>query len=160
MLCHAVQGSGASGLPKVGSRPQVADVATKEVRRNPLLPFITSTMQQDASSRLGFSPSSTMQLAQQLYEGSASSQGEHPLRPSPCRQGGHRVSSGSPLSALHELNRTHSRTCTKHHVRSLNGAKSAPLLPSKRIGTTCGWCASAEQPCSWPSRCSLRDDRP
>ena len=91
---------------------QVADVATKDVRRNPMPPFTTSTMQQDASSRLGFSPSSTMQLAQQLYEGSASSQGEHPLRPSPCRQGGHRMSSGSPLSALHELDRTHSRTCT------------------------------------------------
>ena len=66
---------------------QVADVGTKDVRRNPLPPFTTSTMQQDASSRLGFSPSSTMQLAQQLYEGSASSQGEHPLRPSPCRRG-------------------------------------------------------------------------
>ena len=57
-------------------------MATKDVRRNPLPPFTTSTMQQDASSRLGFSPSSTMQLAQQLYEGSASSQGERPFRPS------------------------------------------------------------------------------
>ena len=56
-------------------------MATKDVRRNPLPPFTTSTMQQDASSRLGFSPSSTMQLAQQLYEGSASSQGECSFRP-------------------------------------------------------------------------------
>lgn len=58
-------------------------MATKDVKRNPLPPFTTSTMQQDASSRLGFSPSSTMQLAQQLYEGPAASQGDRPFWPAP-----------------------------------------------------------------------------
>ena len=47
----------------------VASVEAKPVRRNPFAPFTTSTLQQDASSRLGMSPSVTMRLAQRLYEG-------------------------------------------------------------------------------------------
>ncbi len=47
----------------------VAKVTKKLQRRNPPAPFITSTMQQEASNRLRFSPSKTMLLAQQLYEG-------------------------------------------------------------------------------------------
>src|SRR6266571_1226669 len=41
----------------------------KEQRRQPYLPYTTSTMQQDASVRLYFKPKKTMSLAQQLYEG-------------------------------------------------------------------------------------------
>jgi len=41
----------------------------RQVRRNPPPPFITSTLQQEASRKLGFSPRHTMQLAQRLYEG-------------------------------------------------------------------------------------------
>lgn len=44
-----------------------ADV--KEIKKNPPQPFITSTLQQDASSKLGFSVSKTMKIAQELYEG-------------------------------------------------------------------------------------------
>lgn len=47
----------------------VSDVTQKEVRRNPVAPFITSTMQQDAFNKLGFNANKTMQIAQQLYEG-------------------------------------------------------------------------------------------
>ncbi len=46
----------------------VADVKETEVARAPRAPFITSTLQQAASSRLGFSPSRTMSAAQKLYE--------------------------------------------------------------------------------------------
>jgi len=51
-----------------------ADYAVKEVRkkehkRNPSPPFITSTLQQDAARKLGFSAKKTMVLAQKLYEG-------------------------------------------------------------------------------------------
>lgn len=46
----------------------VINIEEKEIRRSPLAPFITSTLQQAASSRLGFSPSRTMYLAQKLYE--------------------------------------------------------------------------------------------
>lgn len=47
----------------------VKSVATKEKRRNPVAPFITSTLQQDASRKLRFSVKRTMVLAQRLYEG-------------------------------------------------------------------------------------------
>ncbi len=46
----------------------VADVAESEMKRSPRPPFTTSTLQQAASSRLGFSPSNTMRIAQKLYE--------------------------------------------------------------------------------------------
>ncbi len=47
----------------------VKDIETKRVRRNPSPPFTTSTLQQEASRKLGFSASQTMQIAQKLYEG-------------------------------------------------------------------------------------------
>ncbi|HZY67820.1 MAG TPA: DNA topoisomerase, partial [Devosia sp.] len=49
-------------------RFEVRSVDKKPTKRNPYAPFTTSSLQQDASSRLGFSPSRTMQLAQRLYE--------------------------------------------------------------------------------------------
>jgi DNA topoisomerase-1 len=48
---------------------KVASVEAKPARRNPPPPFTTSTMQQEASRKLGFSPAHTMRLAQRLYEG-------------------------------------------------------------------------------------------
>jgi DNA topoisomerase-1 len=48
---------------------RVARVRRGERRRNPSAPFTTSTLQQEASRRLGFSPKKTMAIAQQLYEG-------------------------------------------------------------------------------------------
>ncbi len=47
----------------------ITSIQRKEQKRNPAPPFITSTLQQAASTRLGFSPKRTMMLAQQLYEG-------------------------------------------------------------------------------------------
>ena len=46
----------------------VASLEKKPTKRNPYPPFTTSSLQQDASSRLGFSPARTMQIAQRLYE--------------------------------------------------------------------------------------------
>jgi len=46
----------------------VKDLKTSEQKRSPRAPFTTSTIQQTASTRLGFSPSRTMQVAQKLYE--------------------------------------------------------------------------------------------
>ncbi|MCX7653777.1 MAG: type I DNA topoisomerase [Fervidobacterium sp.] len=48
---------------------QLVDIDIKEIKKNPPLPFITSTLQQDASSKLGFPVAKTMKLAQDLYEG-------------------------------------------------------------------------------------------
>jgi DNA topoisomerase I len=47
----------------------VGSVERKQVRRNPAPPFITSTLQMEASRKLGFSATKTMRTAQQLYEG-------------------------------------------------------------------------------------------
>jgi DNA topoisomerase-1 len=47
----------------------VASVEHREVRRNPFPPFTTSTLQQEASRKLGFGASRTMSIAQRLYEG-------------------------------------------------------------------------------------------
>jgi DNA topoisomerase-1 len=47
----------------------VGSVATREKRRHPVPPFITSTLQQEASRKLRFSVKRTMGLAQRLYEG-------------------------------------------------------------------------------------------
>lgn len=47
----------------------VATIEKKEKRRNPVPPFITSTLQQEASRHYGFSASRTMNIAQSLYEG-------------------------------------------------------------------------------------------
>lgn len=46
----------------------VLDIKESEAKKTPRPPFITSTLQQSASSRLGFSPSRTMGIAQKLYE--------------------------------------------------------------------------------------------
>jgi DNA topoisomerase I len=48
----------------------VSEVTTKERKRNPVPPFITSKLQQEAARKLGFSVKKTMMLAQRLYEGS------------------------------------------------------------------------------------------
>ncbi|UXT22068.1 type I DNA topoisomerase [Agrobacterium tumefaciens] len=52
-----------------GATYVVESVEAKPVKRNPGPPFTTSTLQQAASSRMGFSASRTMQVAQKLYEG-------------------------------------------------------------------------------------------
>ena len=52
-----------------GGRFTVNSIESKSQRRNPAAPFTTSTLQQEASRKLGFSPRQTMQLAQRLYEG-------------------------------------------------------------------------------------------
>ena len=51
------------------SNLNIEKVESKPVKRNPYAPFTTSSMQMDASRRLGFSAKQTMQVAQKLYEG-------------------------------------------------------------------------------------------
>jgi DNA topoisomerase-1 len=52
-----------------GSKYLVHSVTTREKKRNPVPPFITSTLQQESSRKLRFSVKRTMMLAQRLYEG-------------------------------------------------------------------------------------------
>ena len=51
------------------ARFTVTSVEAKPARRNPSPPFTTSTLQQEASRKLGMAPARTMQVAQRLYEG-------------------------------------------------------------------------------------------
>ena len=49
---------------------------TRPVTRSPAAPFTTSTLQQEASRKLGFSPKRTMSVAQRLYEGVETADGQ------------------------------------------------------------------------------------
>jgi DNA topoisomerase-1 len=52
----------------IGASYQVTNIETKPAKKSPAPPFTTSTLQQEASRKLGFSVSNTMRIAQQLYE--------------------------------------------------------------------------------------------
>ncbi len=56
-------------LAAAGGKLLVTQVQSKERKRRPAPPFITSTLQQEAARKLGFSTSRTMRVAQKLYEG-------------------------------------------------------------------------------------------
>jgi DNA topoisomerase-1 len=56
--------------------PRVTKVGTRTQKRSPAPPFTTSTLQQEASRRLGYSPKRTMSIAQRLYEGVETSEGQ------------------------------------------------------------------------------------
>ncbi|HUL11965.1 MAG TPA: type I DNA topoisomerase [Methylococcaceae bacterium] len=56
-------------LEKAGGKLLVLKVEEKERKRNPAAPFTTSTLQQEAARKLGFTTRRTMTVAQQLYEG-------------------------------------------------------------------------------------------
>jgi DNA topoisomerase I len=51
------------------ARFKVTNVEARPAKRHPAAPFTTSTLQQEASRKLGFAPARTMQIAQRLYEG-------------------------------------------------------------------------------------------
>src|SRR6202163_4814317 len=59
----------AGARPDGGGELRVLAIDRKQRRRNPAPPFTTSTLQQEASRKLGFNARRTMRLAQQLYEG-------------------------------------------------------------------------------------------
>ncbi|MBL7155122.1 MAG: type I DNA topoisomerase [Candidatus Portnoybacteria bacterium] len=52
-----------------GATYKIIDIVSKKVQRHPAPPFTTSTLQQEAVRKLGFSAKQTMRIAQQLYEG-------------------------------------------------------------------------------------------
>jgi DNA topoisomerase I len=56
--------------------PAVTKIGTRTQKRSPAPPFTTSTLQQEASRKLGFSPKRTMSVAQRLYEGIETGEGQ------------------------------------------------------------------------------------
>jgi DNA topoisomerase-1 len=70
-LTNAADAEAARGrlVKAAGDALHVSDVQSRERKRRPAPPFITSTLQQEAARKLGFSTSRTMRVAQKLYEG-------------------------------------------------------------------------------------------
>ncbi len=62
-------------LAEAGGHLTIGRVERRQRRRNPAAPFTTSTLQQEASRKLGFSASRTMRVAQSLYEGIETDEG-------------------------------------------------------------------------------------
>src|SRR5439155_20903923 len=56
--------------------PLIDSIAKRTSRRTPAPPFTTSTLQQEASRKLGFNPRRTMRAAQSLYEGVETAEGQ------------------------------------------------------------------------------------
>ncbi|MFY2763769.1 DNA topoisomerase I [Arenimonas sp. MALMAid1274] len=67
----AAEAARARLVKAAGDALRVTDVVSKERKRRPSPPFITSTLQQEAARKLGFTTSRTMRVAQKLYEGVA-----------------------------------------------------------------------------------------
>ncbi|WP_461370512.1 type I DNA topoisomerase [Candidatus Darwinibacter acetoxidans] len=85
----------------------IARVKTSKRTRNPAAPFTTSTMQQEAARKLGFSAKKTMRIAQQLYEGlSLGKEGTHGLI-TYMRTDATRVSPEAVAEARDYINETH-----------------------------------------------------
>ncbi len=68
-LLTAAGGSNIDSDAPVGAKLRVNAIERKQRRRNPTAPFTTSTMQQEAARKLGFTARRTMMTAQKLYEG-------------------------------------------------------------------------------------------
>ena len=66
---EAAEGARERIVRAAGGALHVTDVASKERKRRPSPPFTTSTLQQEAARKLGFTTKRTMQVAQKLYEG-------------------------------------------------------------------------------------------
>src|SRR5262249_59650444 len=62
-------GAGASKQAWESAASAVVNIEPNPAKRNPPAPFTTSTLQQEASRKLGFAPAHTMRVAQRLYEG-------------------------------------------------------------------------------------------
>jgi DNA topoisomerase-1 len=65
---HTYESARAALEAFIGSQFTIRDITKKPGTRNPGAPFTTSTLQQEASNRIGYSPGLTMRLAQKLYE--------------------------------------------------------------------------------------------
>ena len=100
----------------------VVSVKPKERRKNPPLPFTTSTLQQEASRKLGFPVSKTMRVAQTLYEGVELGDGGYAGLITYMRTDSTRV---SPV-AVKEARQYIQGAFGKEYIGRARSAKSAP----------------------------------
>ena len=115
---------------------QVTAVAQREQARRPAPPFTTSTLQQEASAKLGLSPARTMALAQQLYEGVEEAGGAH-ARPGDPREG--KEGTMALAQQLHEV---------VEEAGGANALAASLRLPraALRVPPTAGWVLAAGCP--------------
>jgi len=107
-----------NGIPFV-----VSDVKRRERRKNPAPPFTTSTLQQEAAKRLGFSARATMSTAQKLYEGKEiGGRGQIGLI-TYMRTDSNRVSPGSTSQAREWITREFGATYIPKSPRLYSGKK-------------------------------------
>ncbi len=95
-------------IAKCNSDFIVSKVEKKVKKKQPKMPFITSTLQQEASTKLGFSAKKTMQIAQKLYEGIEVSSGVEGLI-SYMRTDSTRLSDGFIQATLAFIEETHGK---------------------------------------------------
>lgn len=122
-----------------GVRYQVKNLASQEDKRYPAPPFITSSLQQEGSYKLGFSAKITMRIAQQLYEGIKLSQRGSTGLITYMRTDSTNVSSKSQNQAKSVINKKYGQKYSLDHPRHYKTqAKSAqeaheairPTIPS------------------------------
>jgi len=119
-------------------RGQVTAVAQREQARRPAPPFTTSTLQQEASAKLGLSPARTMALAQQLYEGVEEAGGAH-ARPGGSEGGG---GGGRPMALAQQLYEGVEEAGGAHALAASLRLPRAAL----RVPPTAGWVLAAGCP--------------
>jgi DNA topoisomerase-1 len=110
-----------------GAAYSVLSVRQRDVRRQPFLPYTTSTLQQDASVRLRFKPKKTMSVAQGLYEGIELGDAGHQGLITYMR-------TDSPASPRRR--RQPSASISTAHLASSTSAPGAPAAP-RRATPTC-----------------------
>ena len=122
------------GRPE-GGQFVVAEVRKREVQRNPAAPFTTSTLQQEASRKLGFTAKRTMAVAQQLYEGvQVGSEGQVGLI-TYMRTDSTNIADVSPGGGarVHRREVRPGRTSRRSHGSTRRRAR-APRRPTRRSG--------------------------
>ena len=87
----------------------VDKIVKKTVKKNPLPPFITSKLQQEAINRLGFSAKKTMTIAQQLYEGIDIGPGERVGLITYMRTDSTRIAAEAAYEAIEYVNKTYGK---------------------------------------------------
>ena len=103
-----------------GATYTVLRVEQRDVRRQPFLPYTTSTLQQDASVRLRLKPKRTMSLAQQLYEGIELGDAGHQGLITYMRTDSTRISAEAQVAVKEYI----ARQFSKQHVGAGRTAKS------------------------------------
>ena len=113
---------------------RVSKIKRGERRRKPSAPFITSTLQQEASRRLGYTARRTMALAQQLYEGLDVGEGGATGLITYMRTDSTNIAELAQKEARKFIADTYGKISCRRPRRSTRPARSAPRKRTKPSG--------------------------